>query len=100
MNVKCRPETGVGSWSAPLFAKFAGTLQVVTSGIKATNLGDTEDFDHIIINQGFTREFDGKAEVFKFDEVLFGNDDAKAKKVVSDHRPVSAEFRTDLPDDD
>jgi len=86
----------------PLFAKFSasGVLKVVTAGIPATNLSDTEDFDHVVINEGYTREFGGRVETFMFDEILFGNDDTKAQKAVSNHRPVIATFRTDLPDDD
>lgn len=86
----------------PLFARFtaSGTLQVVTADEEPTNLGDTERYDHVILNKLRTNEFAEEVGVFKFDETLFGNDDAKAKAAVSDHRPVNAEFRTDLPDDD
>lgn len=32
----------------------------------------------------------GRVETFKFDKILFGNDDKKAEKTVSNHRPVIA----------
>jgi hypothetical protein len=31
---------------------------------------------------------------------MFGNDDKKGVKAVTNHRPMIAEFRTVLPDDD
>ncbi len=36
--------------------------------------------------------------MLKFDEQLFGNDDKKASLMVSDHRPLWAEF--DISEDD
>ena len=36
----------------------------------------------------------------RFDETLYGGDDDRARRRVSDHRPVWAEFVTDLGDDD
>ena len=35
-----------------------------------------------------------------FDVTVFGNDDRAASLAVSDHRPIWARFRIDLPDDD
>lgn len=61
-----------------------------------TNLGDTEWYDHLALNLAHTRESAGQVGVFKFDEVMFRDDDAKA--VVGDHRPVHWAFRMDLPD--
>ena len=37
--------------------------------------------------------------IIKFDEVLFGNDDKKASLMISDHRPLWAEFDTRVDDD-
>jgi endonuclease/exonuclease/phosphatase family metal-dependent hydrolase len=85
----------------PFFAKFAsdGSLHVVTADEPPTNIGDTERFDHFILNGSHTREF-LRVGVFKFDEELFDNNDSHARRAVSNHRPVNAEFGTDLPDDD
>jgi endonuclease/exonuclease/phosphatase family metal-dependent hydrolase len=47
----------------------------------------------------FTKEFTGKFGIINFDEVLFGNDDKKASLMVSDHRPLWAEFETSNDDD-
>ena len=37
--------------------------------------------------------------IIKFDEVLFGNVDMNASLMISDHRPLWAEFETDVDDD-
>ena len=47
----------------------------------------------------FTKEFTGTFGVVKFDEKLFGNDDKKASLMVSDHRPLWAEFDVNEDDD-
>ncbi len=44
-------------------------------------------------------EHTGKSEVFRWD-TEYGVTDAGFIKKVSDHYPIYAEFRTDLPDDD
>jgi hypothetical protein len=44
-------------------------------------------------------EYTGKSGVFRWD-VEYGVTDTDFIKRVSDHYPVYAEFRTDLPDDD
>ena len=70
---------------------------VVTQG---TNLSSKEIYDHILINATYTREYTGDTGVYRFDEILFQNRDKEAVQSVSDHRPVWADFRTTLPDDD
>jgi hypothetical protein len=47
----------------------------------------------------FTREFTGTYGIIKFDEVLFRNDDMEASLIISDHRPLWAEFDTNIDDD-
>ena len=56
-------------------------------------------YDNIWFQAHFTREFTGTYGVIKFDEVLFENDDRKASLMVSDHRPLWAEFIIDTDDD-
>jgi len=55
-------------------------------------------YDNIFFQSNYTKEFTGKFGVVKFDEVMFGNDDKKASLMVSDHRPLWAEF--DIMHDD
>jgi hypothetical protein len=56
-------------------------------------------YDNIWFQGNFTEEFTGKFGIIKFDETLFGNDDKKASLMVSDHRPLWAEFDTSMDDD-
>jgi hypothetical protein len=66
-----------------------------------TTITDRSSYDNIWYNPAATTEvLLGTYEVFNFDEVLFGNDDAAARLAVSDHRPVSIRFSTAGPDDD
>lgn len=64
-----------------------------------TNLSSTEVYDNLLIDRQFTREWTGRTGVVRFDESMFGDDDA-ARASVSDHRPVWADFRVDWADDD
>ena len=56
-------------------------------------------YDNMFFQSNYTREFTGKYGVVKFDEVIFGNDDKKASLMVSDHRPLWAEFEVSVDDD-
>ena len=56
-------------------------------------------YDNIWFQSHFTKEFTGTYGIIKFDEVLFGNDDKKASLMISDHRPLWAEFETSADDD-
>ena len=56
-------------------------------------------YDNIWFQSHFTKEFTGRYGIIKFDEVLLGNDDKKASRMVSDHRPLWAEFDTSFDDD-
>jgi len=75
----------------------SGWDTVVTQG---TNLSSKEIYDHILVNATYTREYTGDTGVYRFDEMLFQNHDKEAALSVSDHRPVWADFRTTLADDD
>ena len=66
-----------------------------------TTISDRGSYDNIWYNPEATTEILlGTYQVFRFDEVLFGNDDRAASLAVSDHRPVSVAFSTAGPDDD
>jgi len=56
-------------------------------------------YDNIFFQSTYTKEFTGKYGVVKYDEELFGNDDKKASLMVSDHRPLWAEFDVNVDDD-
>ena len=84
----------------PLFGHFKDSrFRVITEEL-FSNLGDTERYDHLILSRDTAHEFEGTAGVYKFDEVLFGNDDTLAEGKVSDHRPVFGVFWTNKEDDD
>lgn len=71
---------------------------IVAPSIK-TLTADSSSYDNIWINLNETYEYKGPFGVFNFDEVIYSNVTSKTRWI-SDHRPVYAEFRTDLPDDD
>jgi endonuclease/exonuclease/phosphatase family metal-dependent hydrolase len=71
---------------------------VVVNGKLPTSIKD-KLYDNIWFQANFTREFTGKFGIINFDEVLFGNDDKKASLMVSDHRPLWAEFDVSVDDD-
>ena len=75
----------------------SGWETLVTEG---TNLSSKEIYDHILINATYSREYTLDTGVYRFDEILFQNRDKEAVLSVSDHRPVWADFRTTMPDDD
>ncbi len=56
-------------------------------------------YDNIFFQSNYTKEFTGNYGVIKFDEQIFGNDDKKARLMVSDHRPLFAEFDVGSDDD-
>jgi len=65
-----------------------------------SNLRGTEDFDLMLLNPRQTREWDGTSGSVHFEQTMFGNDDKQAVEEVSDHRPVYADFATNVPDGD
>jgi endonuclease/exonuclease/phosphatase family metal-dependent hydrolase len=68
--------------------------------LEPTNLSSTEVYDNLIIDPLATKEWTGKVGIIRFDETRYDNDDRSASELVSDHRPVWAEFVTSGPDDD
>ncbi|MDP2653311.1 MAG: endonuclease/exonuclease/phosphatase family protein [Candidatus Omnitrophota bacterium] len=65
-----------------------------------TTITDTSLYDNFWFQRDSLREYTGRAGVIRFDENMFQNDDAGAERAVSDHRPIWADFRTSMQDDD
>ncbi len=65
-----------------------------------SNLAGTEIYDQILIDPKFTKEWNGVAGSIHFDETRLGGNDKLALEKISDHRPVYADFVTNLLDDD
>jgi hypothetical protein len=60
----------------------------------------TSTYDHILFQRQYVTEYAGVHGVEKFDETLFGNDDVRARTMVSDHRPVWIVLNVPERDDD
>ena len=56
-----------------------------------TTITDTSSYDNIWMHKKFTyiENFLSLYEIFHFDEIIFGNNDALASATCSDHRPIS-----------
>jgi endonuclease/exonuclease/phosphatase family metal-dependent hydrolase len=72
--------------------------QPTTLSSKAQGLAN--HYDDICLTHDNTAEFTGTQGAFDFVAAMFEGQNVPAKHFVSDHLPVWAEFRTDLPDDD
>jgi len=57
-----------------------------------TTITDTSLYDNFWFQKQNVPGYTGKSGVYRFDEVVFENDDDAAKTAVSDHRPIWAEF--------
>lgn len=66
----------------------------------ATHISSTSTYDQVFLGTGQTTESLGIFTVHRFDEALFGDDDAAAGLACSDHRPVSVPLRVPGGDDD
>jgi len=74
----------------------------------ATTTRDSNLFDNMWFSQTHVGEYTGERGIYRFDEDLFedpgGNSnhyrERYARLAVSDHRPVWAEFRIDMGNDD
>jgi len=64
-----------------------------------TMIWDSNLYDNIFFQSMYVTEFTGRKEINYFDETMFANDDDIANLMVSDHRPVWAEFKTNEDDD-
>lgn len=73
---------------------------LIQSTLKIT-INDTSSYANFWINSGtWNREYNSFYEIYKFNELSFSNNDDQASLEVSDHRPISATFKTSLGDDD
>ncbi|MFP4551731.1 MAG: endonuclease/exonuclease/phosphatase family protein [Spirochaetales bacterium] len=66
----------------------------------ATTISDASSYDNIWFDPTRTAELLPVGLVYRFDELLFADDDRAASLAVSDHRPVSVTAVTSGPDDD
>lgn len=64
-----------------------------------TMISDSYAYDNFWFQAMHTKEYTGKYGVERFDQTMFSNNKYQAKKEVSDHRPVWAEFDTSTDDD-
>ena len=64
-----------------------------------SHIKDTSLYDNIFFQTNHVTEYTGDSGIERFDEIHFGNDDAKASLAVSDHRPVWGTFSIDTDDD-
>ena len=64
-----------------------------------SNIINTELYDNIFFQKNYLTEYACRYGIFRFDDDVYEGNDSKAKRI-SDHRPVWAEFRIDLKDDD
>jgi deoxyribonuclease-1-like protein len=70
------------------------------TSLSSNPTGFANHHDEICLVRDATREFSGTGGAFDFVAALFEGRNTPAKRFVSDHLPVWAEFRTDQPDDD
>lgn len=77
------------------------TYQVIITDGRDTMTTSDNTYDRIILMNATSgwEYIEGSGDVFQFDWV-FALDDEEFVKSVSDHYPVYADFRLDLPDDD
>ena len=65
-----------------------------------TTITDTSLYDNFWFQNEYLSEYNQNSGIDMFDEIMFNNDDTKAKLTVSDHRPIWEEFDINQPDDD
>jgi endonuclease/exonuclease/phosphatase family metal-dependent hydrolase len=70
--------------------KAISSVAPVDDSIPTTNADKFDD--NLWLKRAATTEYTGEWDVYKFDEIMFGNDDKAASLAVSDHRPVWARF--------
>ena len=64
-----------------------------------SHIKDTSLYDNIFFQTQHVTEYTGESGIERYDETLFGNNDAAASLAASDHRPVWGIFRMDIDDD-
>lgn len=80
--------------------KAISTMTFLIEPPVKTTVTDTSLYDNFWFQKEYVREYLGESGVNKFDEIMFNNDDNKAKQAVSDHRPIWARFGISEEDDD
>ncbi len=80
--------------------KFFEAMRYLIISPDKTTITDTNLYDNFWFQQNFVKEYTGQSGVIRFDENIFQNNDRKAKLAVSDHRPIWADFKIDMEDDD
>ena len=68
--------------------------------LKGKGEGFSAWYDHIYVDRNATKEATGKGNALDFMKDLGYTKTQQAKKEISDHVPVWAEFRVDGQDDD
>jgi len=80
--------------------KATSTMTFLVEPPVKTTITDTSLYDNFWFQKEYVREYIGESGVNRFDEIMFNNDDNKAKRAVSDHRPIWARFNISKEDDD
>jgi deoxyribonuclease-1-like protein len=100
------PSTNSGG-TTPAWQAFLAVPQMdcvipddALTSLSSKPTGFANHYDEICLVRNATREFSGTGGAFDFVAAMFEGRNTPAKKFVSDHLPVWAEFRTDQPDDD
>jgi endonuclease/exonuclease/phosphatase family metal-dependent hydrolase len=86
----------------PGFQELLSLLTPLFTGNRYTTISENAKslYDNIWFDPEHLSEYTGDYGMDDFDVTVFGNDDRAASLAVSDHRPIWARFRIDLPDDD
>lgn len=91
------------SKTAPLTG-MADVVNLVPAGakttLKATGQGFASSYDHVFVQRQYTQEATGQGGAYDFVAGLGYTDTQEARREISDHLPVWAEFRIDGPDHD
>ena len=81
-----------------------GVVNLVPQGtlttLRGSGQGFASSYDHNFVQQNHTQEATGNGGAYDFVAGLGYTDTQAAKRDLSDHLPVWAEFRIDGPDDD
>lgn len=80
--------------------KTIPTMTFLIEPPNKTTITDTSLYDNFWFQNEYLSEYNQNSGIDMFDEIMFNNDDTKAKLTVSDHRPIWAEFDITQPDDD
>ena len=80
--------------------KAFSTMACLIEPPAKTTITDTSLYDNFWFQAEYVKEYTGESGINMFDQEMFGNDDSKAKRAVSDHRPIWAVFSVVMEDDD